>query len=485
MSLRVKLVLAFVALTAVSTVGLGMWSYAATSDRLRHEIDRSLREAAEPVVAWFGGDLDDPTGEDTDGDADDADEDDGTTPVTTATDDADGDGRRGDRSPFERPRSFDQILVQVIEQDGTVVYGSRRAGLVVGEPELAVAADGAAADPALRVVEIEGDRYRQLTAGVPGGAVQVARSLDETDRVLGDIFRRTLVAVALVSAAAALVGWLIARRVTARLVRLTGVAEEVAATGRLDVAVPVAGRDEAGRLGHAFDSMLGALAGSRDAQHRLVQDAGHELRTPLTSLRTNLSVLRRWDQLDPGVRGQVLDDVEGEARELTALVNELVALATDRADEDPVETVRLAEVVDRAAERVRRRSGATVVVTADDTEVEGVPSLLERAVGNLLENAVKFAGTTAPVEVTVERGRVEVADRGPGLAPGDEHRVFDRFYRADSARGHPGSGLGLAIVADAARRHGGTVTAANRPGGGAVVGFVLPVGGGRAADDDA
>ena len=124
---------------------------------------------------------------------------------------------------------------------------------------------------------------------------------------------------------------------TRRLARLTGVAEEVAATGRLDVPVPVGGSDEAGRLGTAFNEMLTALGRSRDAQQRLVQDAGHELRTPLTSLRTNVSVLRRHETLAPETRTRVIDDLDAETRELTGLVNELVELATDARDDEPAQ----------------------------------------------------------------------------------------------------------------------------------------------------
>ena len=466
MSLRVKLVLAFVALTATATVLLGVGSYAATAGRLRHEVDRSLEDAAHPVVESFGGD----------GDAVAAASDDSDDSDDSDVDDADGDGRTGDRYRFERPRSFDQIVVQVVADDGTVVYGRRGVRLPVEAGELAIASASAdePMDPLMRTVEIDGERYRLLTASVPAGAVQVARSLEETDRLVGAILRRTLLAVVGVSAVAALVGWLIARQVTARLIRLTAVAEEVATTGRLDVSVPVAGEDETGRLGQAFDAMLGALARSRDDQQRLVQDAGHELRTPLTSLRTNISVLRRYDQLAPEVRGQVLDDVEGEARELTALVNELVELATDRRSDEPPEELALADLVDRAVDRLHRRTGRAAEVAVDATRVVGGPGALERAIGNLLENAAKFSPPGSPISVVVDHGEVRVDDRGPGIPPDDLGRVFDRFYRAVDARGHPGSGLGLAIVRDIVERHGGTVFARNRVDGGASVGFTLP-----------
>ncbi len=187
-----------------------------------------------------------------------------------------------------------------------------------------------------REVNVGGTEYRVLTAplGPSQGAVQVARSLSETNRLLTSLRTLTIATTLLVIAAAAVAGWLIARQVTRRLRQLTSAAEHVAETGALDVEVPVRGDDEAGRLGAAFATMLSALATSRDAQQRLVQDAGHELRTPLTSLRTNIAVLRRHDDLPPETTAHVLDQVDDEAHELTDLVNELVELATDRRDEE-------------------------------------------------------------------------------------------------------------------------------------------------------
>jgi two-component system sensor histidine kinase MprB len=134
--------------------------------------------------------------------------------------------------------------------------------------------------------------------------------------------------------------------------------------------------------------------------------------------------------------------------------------------------VDLTEVVRRAAERVQRRTGRRVHIDSDGSVVHGQRQGLERAVGNLLENATKFDGDGKdPVAVRVRRGTTTVTDHGPGIAAADAARVFDRFYRADAARGLPGSGLGLAIVRDVAEGHGGMAFASAPPGGGATVGF--------------
>ena len=131
-------------------------------------------------------------------------------------------------------------------------------------------------------------------------------------------------------------------------------------------------------------------------------------------------------------------------------------------------------MVHEAAAQARRRSDREITVDTDDTVVIARPDALARAVNNLLDNAAKFdpAGTS-PIEVVARGRRVEVRDRGPGVDAADLDRIFDRFYRATAARSLPGSGLGLAIVAEVARSHGGTAFAANREGGGAVIGFTL------------
>ena len=274
------------------------------------------------------------------------------------------------------------------------------------------------------------------------------------------------------------VGWWLARQITRRLSVLSEAAGEVARTGDLTVPIEAEGADEVGRLGTSLRSMLAQLADSRDAQRRLVQNAGHELRTPITSLRTNAQVLRRFDELPQQSQQRLLDDVDGELKELTALVNELVQLATDsHSDEAPVPTV-LGEVADRVAQRVRRRTGRIITVQADESRILGRPQALDRAIGNLVENAVKFDALGAdPIEITVIEGRVEVSDRGHGVAGEDLARIFDRFYRADTARTLPGSGLGLAIVAEVAAQHGGTVTARPRAGGGLTVALGFSPGG--------
>jgi two-component system sensor histidine kinase MprB len=426
--LRWKIVIALAAVAAVTTISLSVLSYRATSVRLMQEVDHSLDEAFGDVRPRLG-------------------------------------------AVFVSPNILPVFVVQSLDRSGRPLDST--AGEIDPGPGAELA--GRAGEQRYHTIDTNDGDFRALTVGTPAGAIQVMRSLEENEAVLADLRRQTIILVGVVTAAAALVGWLLARTFTGPLVRLTRAASEVRQSGRLDVDIPVSSNDEVGRLGTAFDGMLDALAASRADQQRLVQDAGHELRTPLTSVRTNLAVLRRHPDLDPETRRKVLDDLHNEVEELVVLLEEVVALAQGAVDDTPPTRVELGSLARTVAERAERRHGRVVVVTADQSAVEAPLPAVERAVSNLVDNAAKFDQSGGPIEVVVQAGAVTVLDRGPGIAPGDEARVFDRFYRAEAARSRPGSGLGLSIVRDVAVRNGGSVISAPRPGGGAVVGFRLPV----------
>ncbi|MFI2437173.1 ATP-binding protein [Streptomyces sp. NPDC018693] len=387
--------------------------------------------------------------------------------------------------------------VQVLGPDGSVVDRGRPA-LPVTDVDMTTAGAAVAGEVTVhKDVDVGSDVYRIATVslGSGRGAVQVAQQFSDTEDLLRALQQRTLLLMAAVVTAAGLFGWWLARRITRRLVVLTAAAEDVARTRRLGVPVPVTGLDEVGRLGRAFDHMLGRLAQSEEDQRRLVQNAGHELRTPLTSLRTNISLLRRIDELPPGTREDLVTDLAEEARELTDLVNELVDLAAGQSDAEPPRRIDLADIAEEVAGLAKRRTGREIVVRASgDTTTDGRPGRLTRAVSNLVENAAKFdRDGTAAIEIDV-RGpaapagpgtrtgtvRVAVLDRGPGIAERDLTQVFDRFYRAADARSLPGSGLGLSIVREVALSHGGTPFAFRRDGGGAVIGFTV---GGRPVEE--
>ena len=319
---------------------------------------------------------------------------------------------------------------------------------------------------------VEGRHLRILTfgVGVPGVAMQVARPLTEVDESLDRLAVMLLLIATSGIAVAAVLGLLVARTALAPVTRLTETAERVSVTGDLSERIEVGGGDELSRLASSFNTMLGALEESTRAQRQLVADASHELRTPLTSLRTNIEVLEGNRHLPDDERKRLLSDVVEQLEEMTTLISELIELArSERSEQHTLEPedVRLDVLAGEAIERVgRNRPGVIFTVDLHESVVRGVPATLERAIGNLLDNAAKWNPPGAPVEVTVKDGFVVVRDHGPGIAEEDLPYVFDRFYRARSARGMPGSGLGLAIVRQVAEAHEGEVVAERASGGG-------------------
>ncbi len=313
-------------------------------------------------------------------------------------------------------------------------------------------------------VTVNNVAYRVLTVALPGGgAAQIARSIQGDNDVLATLDARLTLIAIIGTVVAASLAWAIARRTVKPIEDLTKKTTYVAETQDLANPIPVGRRDEVGKLASSFNTMLGALHTSREQQKRLVLDASHELRTPLTALRTNIDLLRRAQSFDADQRAELLTEADLELRELTDLVAELVELATDTRSDEPVESIELSELVDRVVTRHRRRTDREITVELNEPAVvTGRAALLERAVSNLVENAVKFSPQDTPIEVTVAGSTVEVLDRGVGIPADDLPHVFDRFYRATTARTLPGSGLGLSIVEQIARLHGGTITLSPR-----------------------
>lgn len=330
-----------------------------------------------------------------------------------------------------------------------------------------------------------------LTSRVaPATALQVATSLGEVDGIL----RRLgfiLVLVTLGGAVvAALAGRWVAGRAVAPVLALSEAALHVATTRDLSRRLDVNGTDELSRLASSFNTMMAALAAALRAQRQVVADASHELRTPLTSLRTNVEVLAQGlahgsggqaaQELSPEDRARLLSDTVAQLEELTVLVGDLVDLAREEEPEPMAEDVRLDEVVTVVVARAERRAPHVIVeLQVAPVLVRGHPGRLDRAVANLVDNAIKWSPTGAKIDVVVGptsagQAEVSVRDHGPGIPPGDLPFVFDRFYRATVDRRLPGSGLGLAIVRQVAEWHGGTATAETAEGGGACLVLRLP-----------
>jgi two-component system sensor histidine kinase MprB len=382
------------------------------------------------------------------------------------------------------PEEFSELSAsatrtQVVRADGATCSSNENDQIEPSAAELDVAS-GELSSSIRDATTVSGEHVRARTVSTGDGyAIVTTRSLEEVDAATRQLAIVLTLAGLLGVLAAAAAGLFVALVVLRPVRQLTAAAEHVAATEDLDVPIPVEGRDEVARLSTAFNAMTSRLSRSRERQRQLIADASHELRTPLTSLRTNVEWLMRSEAkgrpLDAGQRRQVERAVLGQMDELSALIAEVGALAR----EEPVRAegpVDLDAVVLRAVERAQRRDpGRRFELDLEPWRVVGHGGDLERAVLNLLDNALKFS--TGPIRITLVRGRLTVSDRGPGLSDAAQAKAFDRFWRAPEARELPGSGLGLAIVEAAAVDHGGTVFFTDAPWGGSAVGFELPSGG--------
>jgi two-component system, OmpR family, sensor histidine kinase MprB len=364
---------------------------------------------------------------------------------------------------------------QIVRLDGTVIRPRGvRVNLPTDQRTLQVASGDR--NSFFRDVTIGGVHARVYTTQLQGGeAVQGVTSLEQVDHTLG----RLSIALLLISlggvAIAVWLGWLVARAALRPVRTLTDAAEHVARTRDLSRRIEADGSDELSRLGASFNTMLEALDDSQRAQRQLVADASHELRTPLTSLRTNVEVLAEADALPREDRDRLLHDVVAQLDEFTVLVTDLVDLARGDEPAEIKQDVRLDHLVREAVERARRRAPDKRFTTdLSPTLVVGVYGRLDRAVTNLLDNAAKWGPPGGEIEVAVADGELTVRDHGPGIDDSDLPFVFDRFYRAPTARGLPGSGLGLAIVRMVAAAHGGEVVAEPAEGGGALLRFRIP-----------
>ncbi|MDA2814231.1 HAMP domain-containing sensor histidine kinase [Nocardiopsis sp. RSe5-2] len=311
-----------------------------------------------------------------------------------------------------------------------------------------------------------------------GRAVQVSVRADGVRESVRETGVRLAAAGAAGVALAAALGYAVARTGLRPVERLTRTAETIAATRDPRHRIDLEGGDELARLAGSFNQMLAELEASAAAQRRLVADASHELRTPLTGLRTNIDLLAR--DLPPDRRDQVVRTLRAQSVEMTGLVNDLIELARGEREDRAPEPVRLDEVVRHCVRAQRRdRPRARFGTDLEPVLVEAVPDRITRAVGNLLDNAAKFAPEGRPVEVRLGRtgtggAELTVRDHGPGIPEEDLPYVFDRFYRAPSARSLPGSGLGLAIVAQVAEASGAKATAERPEGGGTLMRLTFP-----------
>ena len=364
---------------------------------------------------------------------------------------------------------FDAVT-QIIDPTSGIVATAGKVDLPEHERDDAMASSG---DGFHReTVTLEGGNYRILTVAMPNGVlIKVGKNVNDIDDAISGM-RAWFIGIAVAGfGLAAIAGWMFASKVSKPIELLASSADDIARTEDLDHNVEVTGASEVTKLASSFNTMLAALRRSVTRQRQLVQDASHELRTPLTSLRANTELLQR-PSLSDSERTAILTDMRAEIDELTELSSELSALATDQKAAEQPTTVDLREIADEIATRARRRTTGDITVSSiGETHVTARMHQLERAISNLVDNAIKFSPDGSDVAIIINDGHIVVQDNGPGISAADKPHVFDRFYRATATRSLPGSGLGLAIVAQFAEDHGIATIVEDAPHGGAVVGL--------------
>lgn len=367
--------------------------------------------------------------------------------------------------------------VVIVDERGRVVADSagsaQRGESYASRPEIASALDNAPFQETRSSETLDEELLATavpvIDEGRPVGAVRVTQSVAAVDRAVW----RSIAGIALLGGVVLIfglaVGALIARRIARPLDRLDATARRIA-DGDLERRAPVEGTTEQRSLARSFNSMTGRLAQALHAQRQFVADASHQLRTPLTGLRLRLEEARAEsrdeaarDEIDHGIR---------EVDRLSAMVEELLALS--RAGEMgavETESLDLGEQADAAGRRwagPAREGGVDLSVRHGNgaLPVKASRAALERALDALVENAIRYSPRGSRVEIVAGNGAVDVLDRGPGLAPGEEELVLRRFHRGSAGRRGPsGTGLGLAIAQELAGTWGGDLEIANRDDG--------------------
>lgn len=371
------------------------------------------------------------------------------------------------------------VAIQVIAPDGTVVRRSGSApqtallpitefdsSLRRGIPDDAVPHDN---------MRISGQRVSspsgQYTVLVGGGS----EAVEATARTVALLLASGAPIIIAVAAAASY------RLVRRSLQSVDAIRSRVAEISTSDLAerVPVPDRrDEIAALAVTMNEMLSRIEAGHRAQQRFVGDASHELRSPLATIISGLEVAEAHPEL---LNAELaVNTLLPEAQRMRMLIDDLLLLA--RADEHSLvlrkEETALDGLAEAEAARVRRETDRTVHTDIRPARLNGDPAALSRMIRNLVDNAVRHANSQIAIKVSSRNGTatLTISDDGPGIAPAERTRVFERFVRLDSDRSRSGggTGLGLAIVSEVVAAHRGSITIDDRPGGGTKMIVTLP-----------
>jgi two-component system, OmpR family, sensor kinase len=324
---------------------------------------------------------------------------------------------------------------------------------------------------------------RQLASPTgPAGYLVVGKSLSGIQSELSGLRLFLLAGAFLSLIAAGAASWLVAGRALRPLDAMATTAEDIGRTQDLSRRLPEDGSDdEVGRLQRSFNQMLRQLEdaylrlrSALVAQRRFVADASHELRTPLTTIRGNVGLLLKRDDITSEDRVAALNDIAGESERMSRMVQDLLTLA--RADAGyhlelaPIDLLPMVQEVSRQAQTLQP-SRRIELLDGTPAPVQGNPDAIKQLLWILIDNAFKHTADGGRIQLKLDAdhggARIVVVDDGPGIPADDLERIFERFYQSDASRSDEGTGLGLAIARWIAREHGAQVTAANNPRGGA------------------
>jgi len=376
----------------------------------------------------------------------------------------------------------DELLIQVLDDQGRVVAASPNAGGLAPVARLRPDVSRLVRAPPGGPVEAGGELAAVATgADTPLGrrTVVVARSTEDATEATAVVGRLLAVGLPLLLAVVAVTTWIVVGRALAPVEAIRTEVDAISAAALHRRVPDPPADDEIGRLARTMNRMLARLEQAQARQRRLVSDASHELRSPVAAIRQHAEVALAH----PGrtTAGELAETVLAEDLRLQRLAEDLLLLT--RADEHSLalrrRPVDLDDLVFDEARRLRGAGGLRIDTTAVSAgRVDGDAAALRRMVRNLADNAARHAGGHLAFSVTERDGTVLLAvdDDGPGIPVADRERVFERFVRLDGARSRDdgGSGLGLAIVAELATVHGGTVAIASSSLGGARVEVTLP-----------
>ncbi len=338
---------------------------------------------------------------------------------------------------------------------------------------------GARSDQSVRVPIYETSGISEI----PMGYVELSEGPAYGREIVGSVASGLAVAGGLAILLAIAAGWLASRSLTAPLLKITEATQQMS-SGDLSVRVVEADRrDEFGTLGKSFNQMAGRIEDTVQTLRRFLADAAHELQTPLTALRTNLELAKSEENNGPteAYLGQALEQIERLQRMMTDLL--CLSRLESGNGQEAFQPIDLKELVQQLSEPFAARAEQAgqafeLDFAGDVAPVNGNPEKLRSALGNLLDNALKFTPAGGAINVrlyeTQDNICVTVSDTGIGIPPEEIEMLYNRFHRGRNASAYPGSGLGLAIVRAIAQAHKGKVEASNNPAGGASFTLCLP-----------